>query len=468
MRRWLVAGLLALAAGRAGAADVALPPITRTTLDNGLKVVVAEYHELPLVELYLVVGAGAAQDPAGKEGLADLTAAALKRGAGTRSADEMARAIESLGGAIGAAAGTDGTTINAEFLSSDFAAGLELLRAVLREPTFARDEVRRVRDEQVAAITASLEDASHVAERCYAAFVYGTHPYGRPMEGRRATVARLGRGDVEDFYDRWYRPNNTVLVLVGDVQAPDAVARLRDVFATWRPGKDAVPARAPVPSPHTQRRLLVVDKPDATQAQIRFGNLSLRRADPDYVAATVGNAILGGGFTSQLIEELRVKRSLTYAAWSTYSARMTGGDFRLGTFTKSPTTVETLALALDVEGGFRSRAPEAAALRKIKTFLRGQFPLKLETPDALAARLAEIEFQGLAADELETYRERVEALTPAEVQRVTAARMPAPETVQIVVVGKAADIRAPLEAKFGPATVVTPEACEDPAGLAAR
>jgi len=196
-------------------------------------------------------------------------------------------------------------------------------------------------------------------------------------------------------------------VLVGDVSAVDAVIRLREAFGAWRARPDAIPLRPTAPEPVAARRVLLVDKPDATQAQIRFGNVAIKRSDPDYLPAQVANTILGGGFTSKLIEELRVKRSLTYAAWSMFAARFGGGDFRLGTFTKNPTTVETLDLALTVEGDFRNRLPDRKALDKAKSYLRGQFPLRLETPDALAARLAEIEFYGLPVDELATFRRRI-------------------------------------------------------------
>jgi len=163
-----------------------------------------------------------------------------------------------------------------------------------------------------------------------------------------------------------------------------------------------------------------------------------------------------------------VKRSLTYSAWSQFVARLTAGDFRVGTFTKTPTTIQTLDLALQVAGNFRTAPVDPKALAKAKTYLRGQFPLKIESPDALAARLAEIEFQGLPPDDLQTYRARVDATTAAEVSSVAATDMPPPDTVAVVVVGRAAEIRAPLEAEFGALTVVTPEACEDPARLTAR
>ncbi len=452
--------LLALAAPALAADELPLPPVTRATFDNGLRVLVVEYHELPLVEFHLIVGAGAAQDPPGKEGLAALTAGTLTRGTGKLSADELARAIESLGGRIGATPGTDGTIVTAEFLSPDFAAGLDLLRQVLLDPAFARDEVRRRRDEEAADIVAALENTSAIADKCFAGFLYGAHPYGRPIEGLSATVPKLGRGDVADFYERWYRPNDTILVLVGDVAATEATVRLREAFGAWRPRADAVAVRAAPPARLTARRVLLVDKPDATQTQIRLGNVAIARSDPGYIPAIVANTILGGGFTSQLIEELRIKRSLTYSAWSAFVARLTGGDFRLGTFTKTPTTTETLALALSVEGEFRSHAPARERLVKAKTYLRGQFPLRIESPDALAARLGEAEFNALGPEELATYRERVAAVTPEQVAETAAKLMPPPEAVAIVVVGKAAEIRDPLAAKLGPLQTMAAKDCE--------
>jgi len=272
-----------------------LPAVTRTTLPNGLRVVVAEYHELPLLNVAVFVGAGAAQDPPGKEGLAMLTATTLKRGTKGMSAEQLSEAIESLGGAIGAQSGTDATIMTAEFLAGDLDRGLDLVRRVLREPQFARDEVRRGRDEQLASLVAGLEEPGVVAERCFAPWLYGKHPYGLPPDGRRESVAELGRGDVRDFYDHWYRPNDTVFVLVGDVVADDAVRRIQAALGDWQPRPDAIAVRAGAPTPVPGRRVLLVDKPDATQTQIRIGAIAMARNDPDLLSSQVANVILGGG-----------------------------------------------------------------------------------------------------------------------------------------------------------------------------
>jgi zinc protease len=244
------------------------------------------------------------------------------------------------------------------------------------------------------------------------------------------------------------------------VSPDEAVAAVRQAFGAWKADPEALPVRVPPPAPLTARRVLLVDKPDATQTQIRFGNVAMKRSDPDYLVASVANTILGGGFTSRLIEELRIKRSLTYSAWSMFVARLLGGDFRVGTFTKSPTTVETLRLALSVEGDFRTTPPDAKALDKAKAYLRGQFPLRLESPEALAARLAELEFHGLPQDELTTYESRVRAVAAADVASVAARRMPAPEDVAIVVVGKAGELKGPLTEAFGAVETVPAAECD--------
>ena len=190
------------------------------------------------------------------------------------------------------------------------------------------------------------------------------------------------------------------------------------------------------------------------------GAPAMARDDPELLPGQVANTILGGGFTSKLIEELRVKRSLTYGASSAFVARKVGGDFRISTFTKTPTTLETLKLAIEVENGFRGKPIDPKLIDKAKRYLNGQFPLKVETPDAIAMRLAEIEFNGLPPDDLSTYRTRVDAVTPDQASRVAREKMFDMKRVAITVVGKASEIKGPLEQAYGPVKVVTPLECD--------
>jgi len=455
-----VALMVLLPSLAAAAAEVRLPPVHQAVLPNGMRIVVAEHRELPLVDMTVFVGAGSAQDPPDQLGVAALTADTLLRGAGGFDAPGFARAVEDLGGSIEANAGYDATIVTADFLADDLPAAVDLLRTVLRQPRLERSEVRRARDELVADLVARLEDPSAIADQCLSALLYGTHPYARPASGTKATVQALGHRDVRRYYERWYRPNNVMLTLVGDVRAEEAIDRLRAAFGDWVAGDEAVPVRSAAPAPLADRRVMLVDKPDATQSQIRLAGVSMARADPDLLTVQVGNTILGGGFSSILIDELRVKRSLTYGAFSGYVPRLTGGDFRISTSTKTETTLQTLDLTVEVVDRFRTAPPAPAALAKAKAFVGGQFARQIETGNALGMRLAEIEFFGLPRDELVTYRRRVAAVTDASAHRAVERRQPPTARMAVVVVGKASALRGPLEGRYGAVRVVRPEDCE--------
>lgn len=486
--RALVA-VLVLASLAAAADEVVLPEIRRTELPNGLTVLVGESHELPLVQLSLLLPVGASQDDDAEAGLATLTAESLLGGAGPYGAEALARAIESIGGRVDVAAGNDATVIGADFLAEDLDRAVDLLRLVVREPRFEADEVRRAREEQAAGVAETMENPRLAIERCFAAAVYGAHPYGRSVFGSRTTLARLDAEAVRRFHRRWYRPAGAMLTVVGDVDGAQAEALVRAAFGDWRAcerqprGIGALLGRlvgrgascpdgppAPPPAPESgPARLVIVDKPDSTQTQIRLGTVSIPRNHPDLLPATVVNTVLGGGFSSILMAELRIKRSLTYGAGSGFGARLVGGDFRIATFTKTETTTEATLLARTVLDDFRRAGPSEEALAKAKAYLRGQFPFSLETVGDVADRLVENAFYGLPEDHLTTYRGRVAAVTVADAHAVVRARMPPAAELTTVVLGPAAEIRGPLEAALGPATVVPVAACEDAqAALAPR
>jgi zinc protease len=449
---------LASATGRASPTEeLELPPLARATLENGLRVVAAEYRNLPLVELTLLVGAGAAQDPEDKSGLANLVAGALKRGTGQYDAQEFAAAVESLGADLDTATGYETTVVTAEFLVTNIGRGLALVADMVLHPAFRKSEIARERAEILAAFRARYEDPNAIATECFPTFLYGGHPYGRSVDGRPEAVERISPKDVRGFYERYYRPNNAVAVIVGDLPAARLLADVRAAFEGWERGA-APPPPVPAPIAVRDRRILVIDKPGATQAQIRFGNVAIARRDPAYTVAQVANTVLGGGFSSRLMHELRIKRSLTYGASSQFVARRAGGDFRVATSTKVSTTGEAVQLALEEVGRFRDRPPTERELVKARSFLRGQFPQRLQSPDALAAYLAEIEWYGLDLEELTRYRARVQAVSRDDVTALVERAVPSPAAVAVVIVGPAAQIVPALEG-LGPVEVTTPEQC---------
>ncbi len=441
------------------AAAVRMPKVTERVLPNGLTVLVSEYHELPTMRFHLLVPGGAAYDPVGKEGVAALTAALLDEGTARRSAEELAREIEFLGGELGADAGTDFSTVAAEFLSKDLDAGLDLFSDVVLHPAFRPDELRRAQGLALAGIVAARESPAAVAELCYARWLYGTHPYGHMAQGSEASVKHLGRADVEAFYAAHYVPDHAILVIIGDARADELLAKAERAFGGWKKSGAALTLPA-APPRVTGRHILLVDKPDATQTHIRIGNIAIARTDPSYVAANVTSTILGGGFGARLIEELRVKRSLTYGAWSGFAARKVPGDFRVGTFTKVATTGEALQVALDVLDGFAAKGATAEELARAQSLLTGQFPKQLETPGAVAGKLAELAGYGLPRSDLEAYPARVNATSLADVARL--AKRWVPTTDEAIVVVGPADKIAPQLAKFGPVERTTPAGCEGP------
>jgi zinc protease len=441
-----------------------MPKVTERVLPNGLTVLVSEYHELPMMRFHLLVPGGGAYDPAGKEGVAELTAALLDQGTARRSAEELAREVEFLGGALGGDAGTDFSTVTGEFLSKDLDAGLDLFSDVVLHPAFPPDELRRAQGLALAGIIAGRESPAAIAEICYARYAYGTHPYGHLSQGTEASLKRLQRADVQAFYARHYVPERAVLVVIGDAQTDDLFAKIERAFGGWRRGSGTL-GRPPEATRITGRHILLVDKPDATQTHIRIGTSAIARTDPAYVSANVMSTILGGGFGSRLIDELRVKRSLTYGASSGFAARQVPGDFRVGTFTKAETTGEALQVALDVLQKFATGGATAEELARSQSLMTGQFPKQLETPGAVAGKLAELHGFGLPRSDLAAYPARVTATTLDDIRALAGKYVPTTDAV-IVIVGPA-DRIAPQVAKFGTIERTTPTGCEAPNAPAA-
>jgi len=446
------------------AAAFAIPPVSEHVMPNGLTLLVAEYHAVPIIVFHLLVPGGAAYDPVGKEGVAELTAGLMRQGTERRTAEELAREIEFLGGDLAGDAGMDFSTVSAEFLSKDLDAGLALFADVALHPAFRPDEFRRAQGLTLAGIVAARENPSAIADRCFQSYLYGKHPYGHASEGSERTVRGLTAADVRAFYAAHYDPRGAVLVVIGDAPASDLAARVERAFAGWQPRRAEAPALVP-PARVRGRNLLLVDKHDAKQAHLRIGNIAIARTAPDYVSAGVTSTILGGGFGSRLIDELRVKRSLTYGAWSGFAARRVPGDVRVGTFTKVETAGEALGLTLDILRQYASGGATADELARSQSLLTGQYPRQLETPGALAARLAELQAYGLPRTDLAAYPGRVTATSEGDVRRIAARWMPTDDAA-IVVVGPAATLE-PVLATFGPVSRTTPEDCDRPGAQSA-
>ena len=427
-----------------------LPDFAARVLPNGARLFAAEYHALPLVDIEVILGAGASVDPPGREGLADMVAGLLHKGAAARSAHELAEAVDFVGGSLGAAADQDGTRVTAEFLIQDLDLCLELLSDVLIRPGLAEEEVARARTETLAELQAARENPSLMASRRFVELLYAGHPYGHATAGRESSVAAITRQDVVSFYKSVCTPERAIVVAVGDFKAGEMLDRLERRLGPWE-GRAAAKAVLPRPAPPAGRRILLVDKPDATQSQIRIGGLGMRRTDPDFVPIHVANTILGGGFTSRLVQEVRVRRGLTYGISSRLYPLVEQGPFLVSTFTKNATTGETLEVALGLMDAWRREGATAEELDKAKRYIRGKFAVGHQAPEAMADAMGEIAFYDLPAHYYNEYLDWIEAVTLDDVRRVAATRFPSGEPA-ILVLGRAAEVLGQLE-KLGPVTV---------------
>ena len=410
------------------------PPYEIRTLPNGMQVVAVLHHEQPAVSIRLLVRAGSAQDAKGKGGVANLTAALLDQGTTTRSAQEIADQIDFIGGDLGTGAGTDLSFANAVVMKDSFDLGMSLVADVVRNPAFAQEEIERQKDQVLSSLRVSVDDPSYIADVVFDRLVYGFHPYGLPGSGTEESLAALTRADLQEFHRQYYVPNNMLLAIVGDVTSDEAFAAAERVFGAW-PRVALPPSSSPEP-PSSARRIVVVDKPDAVQTSIRVGQLAIPRKHDDYMAWDLAVKILGGEGANRLHQVLRSQYGLTYGAEADTEARKDAGDFVAKTDTRTDTTGQALRLTIDEFARLPRERVGERELADAQAYLAGSFPLTIETPDQIATQVLNVLFFELPVSEIGTFRERVSAVTPDDVQRV-ARRYIRPDRLSIVLVGNA-------------------------------
>jgi zinc protease len=416
------------------AREVRFPPYEIRTLPNGMRVVAVLHHEQPAVTMRLLVGAGAAADPSGKGGTAGLVASLLDQGTTTRTSQQIADQIDTVGGALGTGSGADLTFVNTVVMKDSFGVAMDLLGDVIRNPVFAPDEIDRQKQQALSSLQVSAEDPDYVASVVYSRLVYGFHPYGQPGSGTQASLDRISRDDLQAFHRRYFVPNNMILGIVGDVTSEEAFAAAERVFGGW--ARADVPLHAVTDPPPSTRRIVVVDKPDAVQTEIRVGQLAIPRRHPDYMAFDVAVKILGGEGANRLHRVLRSERGLTYGAEADTNAMKEAGDYMAETDTRTDTTGEALRLTIDEFGKLPRQRVFERELSDAQAYLAGSFPLTIETPNEIATQVLNAVFYDLPMADIPNYRERVQAVTPDDILRV-AQRYIRPDRLSIVLVGNA-------------------------------
>jgi zinc protease len=443
----LIAFLLFLTSGNfrnAFAQEIKLPEIKKEILDNGLKVIVIEHHELPVVAFRLVLKSGSAYDPAGKAGLADLTAGLLRKGTKTKDATQISEAIDFVGGSLDAGADWDATFATCRVLNKYFDTGLDLLTDIILNPTFKEDEIERLRRQTLAGIMQQKDDPESVAEEKFREYVFGEHPYGQPREGTEESVSGITREDIVNFHKTYYVPNNAILAVVGDVKTADVLKKVRSKFGSWEKREFATPNFVPPPQ-IKGHQILLVDKPDLTQSYIKIGHFGIDRKSPDYFPIRVMNYILGGGgFASRLVDEVRAKRGLTYDIYCTFDSYRLRGAFEVGTYTRVDSTLGAIQAILDQMKRIRTEKVSPKELSETQSFYNGYFPLQFETPEQIATQILIVEIYDLGEDYIKNFRKNISAVTADDILRV-AQKYLDPDNIKLVVVSKAEEVKPKLE-----------------------
>ncbi len=415
-----------------------MPPHEKVVLKNGLTVLLLEKHGVPLIDISTIVKAGAVADPAGREGLASVTAELLRKRTKTRTAQQFSADLDYIGGSFEGDATSDYTVINAEFLTKDLARGLELFSDALLHPIFPEDETTKLLAQSADGIRAAKDDPQSVMFPYYDGYLYGSHPYARPASGDEISLAKIRRDDVAKFYETNYAPSNTIIAIAGEFNVDEIKSKLEQTFDSW-PTRSVKSEALPPVTPAKSKRLLLIDKPDASQVYFAIGNTGVSATDPDRVAIRVVNTIFGGRFTSQLNEALRVESGYTYGAESFFDDRKVAGPFAIFSFTKNETTTPAIDLALQVLEKLHKDGVTEAQLKSAKSYIKGQFPPNIETSRQLARIIASHEFYGLGDDEINQLEAHVDAVTPEIARQVIQKHFPA-ENLVFVLIGKASAV----------------------------
>jgi len=421
-----------------------LPTIQNRRLSNGLPVWLVELHEVPVVQVNLVVLRGSGNDPAGQFGAASLTAAMLEEGAGSRSSLEIADAVDFLGADLGSASGIDSSAIRLHVPVARIADALGLMADVALRPTFPKDELERLRRERLTNILQARDNPATIDALAFNRALYGpTHRYGTAANGTAQTIAALTTEDLRAFYAASFQPANASLLIVGDVTIEKTLPLLEASFGGWKPATSASPPTSVGDAPEpAARQIYLVDKPGAPQSQIRIGWIGVARSTPDYFPIQVLNTILGGSFSSRLNMNLREKNGYTYGASSQFDMRTSAGPFVAAAGVQTDKTADALREFFNELNGIAKTVP-ADELARAKNYVSLRYPEGFETSGDISRKLEDAIVFHLPADYFSKYVPNIEAVTAADVQRV-AQKYIQPNRFVVVITGDLKVIEPPI------------------------
>jgi predicted Zn-dependent peptidase len=430
---------------------VKTPAFETVKLDNGATLLLMERHDVPLIAFNAVVRGGAATDAENGYGTASLLAGLLEKGAGARDANAFAETVASVGGTIETGASTEAISVGGSFLSRDQKLMVELLADVLQRPRLEADQFEALRGRHIEFIRAAKDsDRSSLTSIYGASALFGSHPYGRPVDGSEASLAALKHAEVQRYYQDQVGADRVIIAVAGDFKTSQLKSLLSRAFSGWRKAGAPLPPISK-PSDVGGRRVLLIDAPDAVQSYFWAADVSVAKSDPRRASLDVVNTLFGGRFTSMLNTELRIRSGLSYGARSSFDRLADGGSWEMTSFTRTEKTIEAIDLAFTTLDKLHQGALDDAQLASGKSYVLGQYPLAFETASQWAYQLATLELYGLDRNYIDNYGNGLSAVSQNDAKRVIDEVIPASDNVVLVVIGKADAIRDGLR-KYGALT----------------
>jgi zinc protease len=427
---------------------VTVPKPVERTLSNGLRVIVVEHHATPLVAAQLLVKNGGEVDPANLSGLADMTAELLTKGTKTRTAPQIAQEIEALGGQLNSGAGWDASRATVNVLAAKAEPAMAILADVVRNPAFQDEEIERLRQQYIDSISLDMNNPGTLAGLVASRVVFGDSPYGHPVSGTAESIQRIKRDDVAALHSKYYRPDNAVLVIGGDISADAAFRLAEHAFGDW-----AKPSTAPTASGSVQvtggaakQRVVVVDMPGAGQAAVVFARRGIARTDPEFFSGIVANSVLSG-YSGRLNQEIRIKRGLSYGARASLDVRRDVGPFVASAQTKNQSGAEVASLLVGELTRLSSEPVGDTELTPRKAVLIGGFGRTLETTEGIVGQVASLALYGLNLNEINNFVTNVQAVSAPQIQKFAGSRLGVADS-NIVIVGDAKEFIEPLRKQF--------------------
>jgi zinc protease len=434
------------------------PDVRRHTLSNGLGVWIVERPGVPLVTVQLLVDAGGVADPAGRAGLASLTASMLNQGTTSRSATQIADEIEFLAANLNTGAGQEVAFVTLSTLSRNFTTAMEIFTDVVMNPAFAEDEWTRARNQRLVSLVQALDQPTTIATQQFARRVYGAdHPLGRPLQGTPESVRSISTSELRDFHRTYYRPGNANLIVAGDIRTAEVLQQLERTLSSWQGGAAPAVASPGAPTPQAATRIFLIDQPGAAQSEIRIGHVGVERTHRDYFPLLVMNTILGGQFSSRINLNLREDKGYTYGARSSFQMGRIAGPFVASAGVQTAVTKESVIEFMKELEEIRGTRPVTEdEVEFARTSIIRREPLTLETNGQIANRIQELILYGLPLDYFDEYNRHIAAVSTADVNRVAREYLQ-PGRFAIVIVGDRTTIEGDLRTLPYPVEVVAVE-----------